>query len=184
TTAYVVHPDYAIGRGSGISGLDVKLVRGEAVRGRVINAAGPVGHAIVSIDGWPLAESGDDGTFAIAHAPDKWQSISAVRGSDAGTAMRPKTGGVEIRVAPAATFAGTVRDTSRGGAVAGARMTISGSDDESMIAVTDAKGAFTFGPLLPRAYQVIGLHPTYAIDSASVTLPATRTRAFAAQAYA
>src|SRR5438067_5805145 len=102
TTAYVVHPDYAISRVSGISGLDVKLVRGDAVRGRVVNAAGPIAHAIVSINGWPLAESGDDGTFVIAHAPDKWQAISAVRGTDAGTTPRPKTGSVEIRIAPAA----------------------------------------------------------------------------------
>jgi 5-hydroxyisourate hydrolase-like protein (transthyretin family) len=184
TTAYAVHPDYAITRHSGINGLEVKLVRGIAVRGRVVNGSGPVAHAIVSINGWPLAESADDGTFSIAHAPDQWQSISAVRGAEAGTAMRPKTGNAEIRIAPAATFAGTVRDTGRGGAVAGARMTISTPDDESMIAVTDAKGAFTFGPLLPRAYQIGGLHPAYAIESASVTLPATRTRAFAAQAFA
>src|SRR5205807_9996596 len=131
TSAYVVHPDYAIGRASSITGLEVKLVRGESVRGRVVNAAGPVAHAIVSVNGWPLAESGDDGTFVIAHAPDKWQSISAVRGTDVGTTMRPKTGGVEIRIAPAATFAGTVRDAGRG-AVAGARMTISGPDEDSM----------------------------------------------------
>jgi protocatechuate 3,4-dioxygenase beta subunit len=183
TSAYVVHPDYAITRHMGINGLEVKLVRGVALRGRVVNAAGPVAHAIVSIGGWPLAESADDGTFTIAHAPDTWQSISAVHGSEAGSVARPKTGAPEIRIAPAATFAGTVRDTVRGGAVTGARMTI-GADDESMVAVTDAKGAFSFGSLLPRAYQVAGLHPTYAIESASVTLPATRTRAFTAQAFA
>jgi protocatechuate 3,4-dioxygenase beta subunit len=184
TTAYAIHPDFAITRHSGINGLEVKLVRGIAVRGRVVNGSGPVAHAIVSINGWPLAESADDGTFRIAHAPDQWQSVSAVRGAEAGTAMRPKTGNAEIRIAPAATFAGTVRDTARGGAVAGARMTISSPDDESMIAVTDAKGTFTFGPLLPRSYQIGGLHPAYAIESAPVTLPATRTRAFAAQAFA
>jgi protocatechuate 3,4-dioxygenase beta subunit len=184
TSAYVVHPDYAINRHEGITGPEVKLVRGVAVRGRVVNGAGPVAHAIVSISGWPLAESGDDGTFTIPQAPENWQSISAVRVAEAGTVTRPKTGALEIRIAPAATFAGTLRDSSRGGAVAGARMTINSSDDESMTAVTDAKGAFTFGPLLPRTYQVAGIHPTYAIDSAPVTLPATRTRAFAAQAFA
>jgi len=182
--AYVVHPDYAISRHLGINGLEVKLVRGVTVRGRVVNAAGPVAHASVSINGWPLAESGDDGTFTITHAPDNWQSIAAVRGGDGGTAMRPKTGALEIRIAPGAIFAGTVRDGGRGGAVAGARMTITGTDDESMIAVTDAKGVFTVGPLQPRAYQIAGVHPTYSIESASVTLPATRTRAFAAQAFA
>jgi len=184
TTAYVVHPDYAISRHTGNNGLEVKLARGVAVRGRVVNANGPVAHASVSINGWPLAESGDDGTFTIAHAPDGWQSIAAVRGSDAGTATRSKTGALEIRVAPAATFTGTVRDSNRGGAVAGARMTINSTDDDSIVTVTDAKGTFTAGPLLPRAYQIAGMHPAYSIESASVTLPATRTRSFAAQAFA
>jgi len=181
-TAYVVHPDYAIGRHAGTNTLEVKLVRGVAVRGRVVNAAGPVAHASVLINGWPLAESGDDGTFTIAHAPDNWQSIAAVRGNDAGTAARPKTGALEIRIAPGAIFAGSVREAR--GAVVGARMTISNTDDESMIAVTDAKGAFTVGPLLPHVYQIAGVHPSYSIESASVTLPATRTRSFAAQAFA
>jgi len=184
TTAYVVHPDYAISKHTGNNGLEVKLSRGVAVRGRVVDAKGPVAHATVSINGWPLAQTGDDGTFAIAHAPDGWQSIAAVRGSDAGTATRPKTGALEIRIAPGATFTGTLRDSSRGGAVAGARMTISNTDDDSIVSVTDAKGSFTAGPLLPRAYQIAGMHPAYSIESASVTLPATRTRSFAAQAFA
>jgi protocatechuate 3,4-dioxygenase beta subunit len=182
---YVFHPDFAIARRDPANSFEVKLVRGATVTGRVTNPAGPVAHAVVSIDGWPLAESGDDGTFTIAHAPERWQSISAIHGSEAGMAMRPKTGAPEVRITPAATFAGTLRDTGRGGAVAGARMTITTTTgDESITTVTDAKGAFTFGPLLPRAYQIAGVHPTYAIESASVTLPAMRTRAFAAQAFA
>ncbi|HEV7425723.1 MAG TPA: carboxypeptidase-like regulatory domain-containing protein [Thermoanaerobaculia bacterium] len=181
---YVIHPDYAMARRDQPNATEVKLVRGVAVSGRVVNAAGPVAHATVSMNGWPLAQSGDDGTFTIAHAPERWQSISAVHGSEAGMLMRPKTGAAEIRIASAASFTGTVRDAGRGGPVAGARMMISSPDDESMVAVSDAKGTFTFGPLLPRAYQVGGMHPAYAIESAPVTLPATRTRAFAAQAFA
>jgi hypothetical protein len=184
TTAYVIHPDYAIAKHQGLNGLEVKLVRGVAVSGRVTNPAGPVAHAAVSINGWPLAESGDDGTFTIAHAPDNWQSISAIRGSEAGTAARPKAGVAEIRITPGATFAGTLRDTGRGGAVAGARMMMTTIDDDSMTAVTDAKGAFTFGPLLAGTYQIGGMHAAYAIEPASVTLPGTRTRAFGAQAFA
>jgi hypothetical protein len=182
--AYVVHPDYAIARRETINAFEVKLVRGTAVSGRVVNAAGPVAHAVVSINAWPLVQTGDDGTFTIAHAPERWESISAMHGNEAGIVTRPKTGALEIRIAPAPTFVGTLRDTGRGGAVSGARMTISGADDESMIAVTDAKGAFTFGPLLPRPYQIGGIHPAYAIESTSVTLPATQARAFAAQAFA
>ncbi|HEV7573677.1 MAG TPA: carboxypeptidase-like regulatory domain-containing protein [Thermoanaerobaculia bacterium] len=184
-SVYVFHPDYAIARRDPANSFEMKLVRGAAVSGRVTSPAGPVAHAVVSIDGWPLAESGDDGTFAIAHAPERWQSISAIHGSEAGMVMRPKSGSPEIRITPAATFAGTLRDTGRGGAVAGARMTLTTTTgDESMTTVTDAKGAFTFGPLLPHAYQIGGVHPSYAIESASVRLPATRTRGFAAQAFA
>ncbi|MGA8808526.1 MAG: carboxypeptidase regulatory-like domain-containing protein [Thermoanaerobaculia bacterium] len=182
---YVVSSDYAIARREPNS-FEVKLVRGVAVSGRVTNPAGPVAHAVVSINGWPLAESGPDGTFSIAHAPERWGAISAIHVGEAGIAMRPKTGPPEIRIAPGTTFAGTLRDLSRGGAVAGARMTITipTTDDESMTAVTDAKGTFSFGPLLPHVYQVAGVHSTFWIESASVTLPGTRTRAFAAQAFA
>ncbi len=183
-TLFAVHPDYAIvGRGGAANVTEAKLTRGVAVRGRVVNGAGPVAHAIVSIGGWPLAESGDDGTFAIAHAPDNWQSISAVRGNDAGLTPRSKAASVEIRLGAGAAFTGTLRDMKRGSAVAGARMTLTGADDQTMIAVTDAKGNFTFAPLLPHGYQISGIHPGYAIDSSSVAVPATRSRAFAAQAF-
>ncbi|MEA2338676.1 MAG: hypothetical protein QOE82_2683 [Thermoanaerobaculia bacterium] len=181
---FVFHPDYAVARRDAANTAEVKLTRGIAVRGRVVNGAGPVPHAIVSINGWPLAESGDDGTFAIAHAPDGWQSIGAVRGNEAGTAARSKAATIEIRLSAAGTFTGTLRDAKRNSAVAGARMTLTAADELSMTVVTDAKGTFTFAPLLPLTYQIAGQHPGFSIDQASVTLPATRTRAFVAQPFA
>lgn len=181
---FVVHPDYAIASRAAFNTSEITLSRGVALRGRVVNAAGPVPHAIVSINGWPLAESGDDGTFAIAHAPDNWQSVSAVRENEGGSANRTKAGSVEIRLSAMTSFTGAVRDAKRGAPVAGARMTLIGGDDVSMVALTDTKGSFTFAPLLPRGYQISGLHPSYDIDNASVTLPATRSRAFSAQAFA
>jgi protocatechuate 3,4-dioxygenase beta subunit len=184
TAVFVVHPDYAVARREWGNGLDVKLTRGVAVRGRVVNAAGPVPHAIVSINAWPLAETGEDGTFAIAHAPENWQSISALRGSEVGSANRSKSSSVEIRLAPGATFTGTLRDPKKNAAVAGARMILSGADDFSMTAVTDAKGNVTFAPLLPHTYQVGGMHPAFAVETAGVTLPATKTRSFMAQPFA
>ena len=185
TTAYVVHPDYAISRQSGINGLEVKLVRGVAVRGRVVNAAGPVAHA--SRFDQRLAAGGVGRRRHVHHRACAGQ-LAVDRG---GARQRSRDGdAAEDRSARnphrarAPHSRARVRDTGRGGAVAGARMTISNTDDESMIAVTDAKGAFTFGPLFPRAYQIAGVHPAYSIESASVTLPATRTRSFAAQAFA
>jgi protocatechuate 3,4-dioxygenase beta subunit/5-hydroxyisourate hydrolase-like protein (transthyretin family) len=181
----VVHPDYAISsRGGLANATEIKLSRGVAVRGRVVKGADPVAHAIVSIDGWPLAETGDDGTFAIAHAPDGWKSITAIHGSDVGSANRSKAASVEIPLAPGATFTGTVRELKHGVAVAGARMTLSGPDDTSAIALTDAKGSFTFASLLPRSYSINGMHPSFAIEQASVALPAKRSRVFTAQPFA
>jgi hypothetical protein len=180
---FVVHPDYAIARAAG-GVTEIKLTRGVAVRGRVVKGADPVAHAVVSINGWPLAETGDDGTFAIAHAPESWKTISASHAGDAGSASRPKTASVEIRLGPGVTFTGSLRDTKRGSAVAGARMMLNGPDDTSAITLSDAKGNFSFGPVLPRQYQVSGMHPAYAIETAGVVLPATRSRAFTAQPYA
>jgi hypothetical protein len=180
---FVVHPDYAIAR-STTAVTEIKLSRGIAVRGRVVKGADPVAHAVVSINGWPLAETGDDGTFAIAHAPENWQAISALHGNDLGSVNRPKTGSVEIRLNAGSTFTGNLRDIKRDGAVAGARMTMSGPDDTSMIALSDAKGNFTFGPLFSRIYQITGMHPAFAIETADVTLPGMRSRAVAAQAFA
>ncbi|HSY49569.1 MAG TPA: carboxypeptidase-like regulatory domain-containing protein [Thermoanaerobaculia bacterium] len=179
---FVAHPDYAVARREPTTVTEIKLVRGVAVRGRVVKGTDPVAHAVVSVDGWPLAESGDDGTFAIAHAPDTWKSISAVHGSDVGSAVRSKAASVEIRLNPGATFTGILRD-AKGKAVSGARMVLGGPDDSSAIALTDAKGTFTFASLLPRSYQISGIHGAYAIDSASVAVPATRSRAFTAQPF-
>ena len=179
----VFHPDYAVAHSDGSSATEIKLTRGVAVRGRVVNAAGPVPHAIVSINGWPLAESAGDGTFAIAHAPDNWQSITAIHGNEIGESLRAATASVEIRLHTGAAFTGTVRDSTRG-AVAGARMTLAGAGDLRMVVMSDAGGRFTFAPLLALNYRVRGMHARYAIESAAVAAPELRARDFAAQPFA
>lgn len=184
---YVIHPDFAPGprrdaNGTVSSLYEIKLSSGVSVRGKVVNAAGPVPHAIVSINGWPLAESADDGSFVVAHAPDGWQSLTAVRGNEIGTATRPaKAGAVEIRLSKGETFTGNVRDSVTGAPVAGARMSLNESADSfPTTAVSDAKGRFTFGPLLAHSYQIEGMHPSYGIASAAVLVPHVTTRSFAA----
>lgn len=177
----VVYPGYAIANSSGSSATGVKLTRGVTVRGRVVNAAGPVAGAIVSVNGWPLTETAGDGTFAIAHAPEDWKSITAVRGNEIGESARPAAGSVEIRLGTGAAFTGTIRDSARGAAVAGARMTLIGADGTWTIVMSDANGSFSFAPLLPGNYRVVGFHPTYAIETAGVAVPVVRARDFAAQ---
>jgi len=185
----VVHPDYAIGPTDGASVdnasgiIEIKLSRGVAVRGRVVNAAGPVAHASILINGWPLAESADDGTFAIAHAPTNWQSIAAERGNEIGESKRSAAGSVEIRLGPGAALKGTIRDSTRGAAVAGARMMAFGANGTWTMAVSDARGGFRFAPLLNQSYRVTGLQPAYAIESAE-TLPDGQARDFVAHPFA
>lgn len=153
------------------------------MRGRVVDAAGPVAHASISIDGWPLAESADDGTFAIAHAPDDWQSITAQRGNEIGESHRSAKDSVEIRLGPGAALKGTIHDSTRGAAVAGARMTALGEDGTWTTTVSDARGGFRFAPLLNQNYRVTGLHPAYAIEPAEA-LPDAQVRDFVAQPFA
>jgi hypothetical protein len=125
---FVVHPDFAVARKDSGNELEIGLTRGIALRGRVVKGSDPVPHAIVSINGWPLAESADDGTFTIAHAPQNWQSVSASRGNDVGVTARSKAAAVEVRIAPGSAFTGTLRDAKRNAPVAGARMTLSTTD--------------------------------------------------------
>jgi hypothetical protein len=184
----VVHRDYAIGTydaatvndRSGIT--EIKLSRGVAVRGRVVDAAGPVAHASISINGWPVAESADDGTFALAHAPSDWQSIIAVRGNEIGELKRGATTFVEIRLGAGAALKGTIHDSMRGAAVAGARMTALGADGTWTTVVSDGRGGFTAAPLRNQQYRLTGLHPAYAIESA-VALPDAQVRNLTAQPF-
>ncbi|MEA2163055.1 MAG: large repetitive protein [Thermoanaerobaculia bacterium] len=179
---YVIHPDYAIsGQRQTFSPstlvYEIKLSRGVELRGNVVNAAGPVAHAAISINGWPLSETADDGSFVVAHAPENWQSISAVRGNEIGIATRPKSGPLSIHLAAGSTFTGTLRDAVSSTPVVGARIGFGTAGDAlPMSAVSDAKGQFTFGPLLPRSYQIEGTHPSYTITGASVTVPQVTTR--------
>ena len=62
----IIHPDYAIEQVAVGRAAEVKLQKGVAVRGRVVNAAGPVAHAMVSINNYPLAESADDVSRSLA----------------------------------------------------------------------------------------------------------------------
>ncbi|HEX3070022.1 MAG TPA: carboxypeptidase-like regulatory domain-containing protein [Thermoanaerobaculia bacterium] len=186
----VIHPDFAIGSRRDMGGVvsrtyEIKLSAGVTVRGKVVNAAGPVPHAIVSINGWPLAESAADGTFVVVHAPENWQSVRASHGSEIGAATRPpKAGAVEIRLGRGDTFNGTIRDSLSGAAVAGARMSLNEGTDSVAMSVSDAKGRFTFGPLLAHSYQIEGAHPSYGIASAAVVVPHVLTRSFSALPYA
>jgi len=159
-TPFVIHPDHGAGVIAERNG-EVEFPRGTAVRGRVVARDGktPVAGATISAGGWPLARSGGDGAFSIAHAPARLRALVAVSGSDAGAALLDGAKPVEIRLGTAAALSGTV--TAKGGApVAGATVTLT-HNGEIYSAVSDAKGNYAIAAVPAATYDAQAFHPAY-----------------------
>src|SRR5258708_7642713 len=125
---FFIHPEHAIAElpisatdSRRKSAYDVSLSKGVAIKGRVLAAPGGslVPHAVVSVAGWPLAESDESGSFSISHAPPNWRTVFARTPHFVGAAMnRGGTKPARIKLAPALTLSGTVQSST--GKVAGA----------------------------------------------------------------
>jgi protocatechuate 3,4-dioxygenase beta subunit len=174
----VIHPDYAplADNGNPFTANDLKLDRaldaGVAVKGKVVGADGstPVAKAAVLIDGWPVATSGDDGSFSVAHAPKKWETVEARSGNLAGSVAHSAKDAVVVKLAKGAMITGSVRDAKAQVPVAGAEVALGrqamgfgGAGNAFTSAITDAKGNFTIGPLAAGSYQLSPFRPGYTI---------------------
>lgn len=181
----VIHPDYAvlddsINRGfTPNPSVDRTLNAGVVLSGTVVAEDGktPVSGAAVSIDGSPVATSGQDGTFTIPHAPAKWQTIAARSGSLAGTRARIASSPVVvIKLAKAASLTGSLRDSKTQTPIAGADIRLRAlmriDAGQSWSAFTDAKGNYAINGIIPGAYQVVATRPGYSIAQVSVSLAA------------
>lgn len=183
----VLHPDYAPlqrSRGSrdATLALDATLDRGTNVTGRVVDGSGkPVANAIISDLRGPLATSGEDGSFVIAHLASDVKQLRAVAGSRIGTA---KPGSATIVVRPAASLTGTVRSTKDDLPIAGAKVMLRGEPGGmfATFAITDAKGNFAFDAIQPGPNTLFVAHPLFFGQGDEVMLvEGTRTeRALAA----
>jgi len=185
-SATFIHPDFAIEQTSfGGTSSEVKLQKGVALKGRVLGANGqPAPKATVAINGFPLATSAEDGTFAIAHAPSNWQTIYAFAGSDAGLATRGAAA-IEIRLKRGAVLSGVVRDTVTGEAVPGAIVTLGNATSRDQQAVpADAKGRYTFDPMPQGTYNLGAQHWSYSADQTVFPLTESASRSVAARPYA
>ncbi|HKO58230.1 MAG TPA: carboxypeptidase-like regulatory domain-containing protein, partial [Thermoanaerobaculia bacterium] len=187
----VVHPDYAPlndsanpFRGNNDVKLDRTLDAGVAVSGRVMGADGstPAAKATILIDGWPVATTGDDGAFAIAHAPKKWETIEARFSNLAGAVARGGKDNPVIKLAKGATITGSVRDAKGQVPIAGAEVAIGrpmmgfpGPANAFASALTDAKGNFSIGPLPAGSYQLTPSRPGYTIQGSPVAVNAGQT---------
>lgn len=181
----VLHPDFAVDEelflrsGTPASELDRTLVAGTKLSGRVVAADGttPVPGATILLDQWPLATSGDDGTFTIPHAPAKWATLTARK--DALLAQRAFDSAVKsvtLKVEKAAVISGRVTDSKTKIPVAGALVTLSSGrrfmiDGADLSAITDAKGGYSIaGPA--GAYSISASHPAFDLGTGEVTVTA------------
>jgi protocatechuate 3,4-dioxygenase beta subunit len=175
----VIHPDYAIDEE--LLPTDVvpamELTRtlnpGVTLTGRVVAADGtsPVAAARISVDGWPLAVSGENGAFKIAHAPAKWTAITARKGALTGT---HSAGGATmiLRLEPSAVVSGRVRDAKTNAPLAGVMVGVPLSSmpwTVGPVGITDAGGAYSIA-VPPGSDWISTIHPSYAGANESIRI--------------
>jgi protocatechuate 3,4-dioxygenase beta subunit len=180
----VIHPDYVIDTeplnapNTPASKLNRKLVTGTALSGRTFAANGttPVAKARVALDGWPLATTGEDGTFTIAHVPATWSSLTAFTEGLLGLRAFPAGKPLVIRMEKAAIVSGRIVDAKTKVPVAGVsvnlivpRRPMAGEWFPS--ALTDAKGAYSV-TAPGGSYLFTTSHPSFAPLASDVSVTA------------
>lgn len=179
----VVHPGYAIDekrlewrQTATDRDLDRALATGKKVNGRVVGPDGktPVAGAEISLDGWPLAKSGEDGTFTIARAPSRWTTLAARKDTLLGQVAFSNDAAQTLRLMKAATISGRVLDSSNRVPITGAIVNAAvmrGMHSDEWVAETDAKG--TYSIVLPAgSYMLTTSHPAYESDDAESAVAA------------
>lgn len=168
----VVHPDFA--PVESISAMldraaEMKMTKGMAIRGRVLASDGrtPVAHASVSTGLYTAAETTEDGSFVIAHASPSWRTLRVIAPGGAAFATKSGVAAYDLRLAPAASISGSVRDGKTRAAIAGMRLSLWSQMEGGAVdtAITDARGAFAFSGVSSGRYNVAGAHPLYQIEN-------------------
>jgi len=181
----VIHPDYAIdeetflmpmGGRPPASEMNRALTAGAPLSGRVVAADGktPIAKATVFVDDWPLATSGDDGAFTIAHAAAKWSMLVARKDALIGQRSFSADKAPTIRVEKGATISGRVTNAKTKVPIAGVSVTLGGrsfatiSRGRGRSVTTDAKGSYSI--IAPAAaYSLLAAHPAYDMENLDVS---------------
>jgi protocatechuate 3,4-dioxygenase beta subunit len=187
TRLMILHPDFApleelLGQfGTNRKGPDRALLGGVAVKGRVVAADGttPVAKATILVENWPLATSGDDGTFSVAHAPKDWTEANALAGDRAAARARVN-GDVTLKLAKAGAISGIVRDARTQAGVAGVEVRITAGQGARgatplRTAFTDAKGSYTLTPVTAGLYSLGANKPSFSSQPVNVAVSAGQT---------
>src|SRR5260221_227700 len=166
----VMHPDYApieeiVAAILGKKSLDRTLSAGTVVKGHVMSADGtsPVAKTTVMIDNWPVATSGDDGSFTVPHAKKDWEELAATSG-DRATAHAHANADVTLKLAKASSISGVVRDARTQQAVAGVELRLGAPGPRSITAhtvFTDAKGNFSFASIPAGMFMLTANRPVF-----------------------
>lgn len=181
----VIHPDFAIDEelyltpsGPPASELTRTLSPGVPVHGKVVAVDGktPVDKAVVSINGWPMATSAEDGSFVIPRAPSKWTTLTVLKDALMGQHAFAPAMPLTVRTERAGVVSGRVLDAKSKSPVAGVSVRVIPSrrfqmSDTATMAFTDAKGAYSI-PSRAGTMTVLATHPAFETYTADVTVTA------------
>jgi protocatechuate 3,4-dioxygenase beta subunit len=184
----ILHPDYAVVDqlygGPRKAELDQRLDPGVAITGKVVGADGttPLAGATITLESLPLAKSGDDGSFSIAHAPKKWELIEARVGDRVGVRAN-NSKSAAIKLGPTGSLSGVVRDAKTQQPIALAEVRLSRAsagtfrfipDTNAISAFTDAKGVYTLVGIRAGSFDIAASRPGYAPSSVATTVAASQ----------
>ena len=176
TWVKVVHPDFApLVTTETNGGLDLTLSPGTSVSGRVLTSSrGPAANARVFAGGWPVATTGDDGTFTIAHLAAGVDTITVLTSSEHGSARLAEN--LEIKLEPSHAISGNVRGEN-GRLLPGVRVTATaaGEQDWIQVAVSDEKGSYRIDHCDAAAYRLSADGGDLEFESGTADLKNQRT---------
>ncbi len=180
----VLHPDYAIDEETFMnpntpsSEMDRTLVAGTKLTGVVVAADGktPVANATIFLDQWPLATSGEDGTFTIAHAPARFSTVTARKDSlVTQRAFESVKSPATLKMEKAAVISGRITDSKTKLPIVGASVTVGVMrrmfEGAGLSTSTDAKGGYSIA-VPAGSYGVSVTHPAYDFSTGEVSVTA------------
>lgn len=164
----VIHPDHPLHIVSGsVRSLDVVIPGSTPLRGRVVASDGEtaVAGATIRVDGWLLAQSGEDGTWSAERAPARWSQVSAEHAE--GIAIHNGSSGppAVLRLQPGVVVHGSVIDAASKRPIPDAFVSVPSPGPGGLIRA-DANGRYSTRVL--EAHMVYASHPGFVSESITV----------------